>query len=306
MTPLSSLCQGRWEPLKPFFTNLYKRDLVNISFGVILSGVPSTLRGLLQCFWVEVLQREIEELNANWTLVERSDDGAGIQVNHLVGKTSPPWSVFIKLDEVITLIESKMTQDEREKVVNLDLSDNLLFDGDVAKVRKLVDLLPNLTSLNLSANRFYGVVMAVRAEVDDFIKYLAGLPNMKYVDITRNPISSKLRNDFIKGLNKDHLSKVIWISESQLENHLWETYFADPDSIKMVREVHMGYYAKGWKNGRLIAAALLATSVVSALAAVHLSQKDDPESKKQAKNLAAGALIAAYLGAVVISAVSNH
>jgi len=127
-------------------------------------------------------------------------------------------------------------------VFSLDLSCNVLFAEDMGKVYTAVQNTACKT-LDLSKNRIFA---STQAEFDKLSIALIGileLKQLRFCDITINPIASIDSQDFFVQLADKQLEKLIFIPEHWLSAGHWKVMLQfDPDRCAMVMKRHTAYY----------------------------------------------------------------
>jgi hypothetical protein len=144
----------------------------------------------------------------------------------------------INCEELIHIIGG----DTFEKTRRVICSHNDLFECDVRYLFNLVAKMPNCFEVDLSFNRLYGTNVETKKMVDNSIKSILELPQVKYVVVIGNVIASLSQKDFFLQLNEDHLKKLIWIPSEWISGKGWKLVLENEKFHPMIEELHKKYW----------------------------------------------------------------
>jgi hypothetical protein len=139
-----------------------------------------------------------------------------------------------------------MIVDEIDRPVEfLDLSDNSLMDADMTEIKKLVEKI-RPTVVNLAGNRFHGYDQTYQAEVDQALKDILAIEDVKFVDITCNPIASIDRSDLFDTFTEKDFQKLVWVPQHYLTGGVWKNIVSNSAFHNKIVETHFNYAQKQW------------------------------------------------------------
>lgn len=141
------------------------------------------------------------------------------------------------------------------KITVVDFSENQLLDSDTLMLSKIITKLSEINSnkltINLTDNRFYGLLPQYREKLDPYLFEILRLEKVNTLIIIKNPISTDGgRHDFfIKVFKEELLHKLIYDykvpSEEQIRKLFIDSNLTDDNQnlfIKITTETHEKYY----------------------------------------------------------------
>lgn len=133
--------------------------------------------------------------------------------------------------------------EEHPRITWVILSDCLLTNFDLKAVTELIKLLPSCRRVDLESNFFGEPDVKVKGvEVVSLMKQLLRLPQLKFLNITYNPLASIDLPEFFFSLDSQDLARLIWIPEYCLNDSAWLFLIPDPVNQEIVRQAHLSFF----------------------------------------------------------------
>lgn len=225
---------GRFSPLQPFLAGVLVSDLPRLTHDDIIQAAPPELRLLMTIFVKTELGKFLD-----YDQEVRGEDG--------YDKADGPSGMSFE-DYLTTEVSST-------EIVNL--ASTGLDESNMVDIAYSFDSkFPAARTLNLSSNTIgtgaYKLASPTKPEVYAALVSLLDRPVTKYVDISKNPISSADAFDlFTEKLTDEHYRKLIWVPQEWLETSDWRSmvpnrYVISPNGqvrlCDQVLRTHAEYY----------------------------------------------------------------
>lgn len=218
MSDLSKLFQGRFKILEPYFHDLTWEDFSDLEKNDLITSTELKHRVLMTLFLNTVLDE-------------------AFQPKSLDDENLMQWTKEYRRGGVLEYIKNKNSITGN----TLDLSNQLLRDGDVPTLVEATSMFSSPKRIILSVNRIWGYSEEIKAFVDGGLIEMLESQKVELLNITSNPIANIDRKDFFEKLNELHFSKLIWIPQKWVETGSWKNII-DPKYVDLVKKVHDEFY----------------------------------------------------------------
>ena len=238
---LSNFCLDKFTPLAPYFYNIPLDNAKIHNEERLIDLLPKKLQPLGREFLWIYLKEFLKERST--AAVVTNQYSSVISPGNVPiwdfsdGKITSSRFKFQK-EKSISILSESIT-DSFDKVESLQLSYCNLFDEDMKYVKLIVEKLSNCKIVDLSWNRFHGLLEPFKTEIDTNLRDLL---TKHTVVIVGNALATTDRVDFFENLDKDKLANLIWINEIHLNSNGWKKLINDEAKQSIVQEAHQNYY----------------------------------------------------------------
>lgn len=274
--PLSALCQGRFEVLKPYLALIFQADVPLLEEEDLVSAVEPEHRMLMKIFLrrhrmgadtepasVRVAHKRYDiEATGTWPPLEEvaNLELCTLNLRKKISASSVTAVLPLSYPESYTPL-FKGCGEQNKRLALFSLADNGIHDGHL---RNIIDFLHTifplakddhicpLQILDLSWNRLHGLGFGMpKRDFDETLQVLLRyMPYDGFVDITFNPLATSDKMALYHHLYEHEpalAQKLIWIPDSHLALTAWYVFIPDgPNKQSMVqttRDAHTRYYS---------------------------------------------------------------